>query len=149
MFTGGDNNLCNVVSSGMTVIDGMVVSSSSTTNGTVLKVAADGGMEATLADGRVIKFGAKECVILCGSEVHHSTGAIELKTAGNVHVVGSNLRLSAPTANVVTVTGSNADVTVGGPCDTVTCTGSNGTVRCGDVKTVKQTGSNASLYRSN
>ena len=148
MFTGSDNFSCNVVSDGMTIVDGVVMGGSSITAGTVMKLAADGGMEATLADGRVIKFGTKECVILCGSEVHHSKGAIELKTAGSVHVAGSNLRLAAPTAKTVTVTGSNADVTVGGPCDTVTCTGSNGTVRCHDVKNVKQSGSNPSIYRS-
>jgi hypothetical protein len=137
----------NIVAGGTVSINGVVVSNGGafSETGMVVKAQADGGLQATLPDGRVIDVGTAECVLLCGGDVYRATGAVTF-TANTVKVSGTGLRLAAPTAQKVEVTGANADVNVGGPCETVVCSGVNSTVRCGDIANLRQSGLNASVY---
>ena len=137
----------NVVSSDTISVNGVVVRGNSlmTDTGIALKAQADGGLQATLPDGRVIDVGTAECVLLCGKDVHRAIGAITF-TADTVNVHGTGIRLTAPTAKRVEVSGTNADVTVNGPCDSVVCSGANSTVRCGNIDSLTQSGVNASVY---
>ena len=138
-------NSTNIASIGIVSINGVAAGGAFSETGIVLKAQADGGLQATLPDGRVIDVGAAECVLLCGKDVYGATGAVTF-TADTVKVSGTGLRLTAPTAKKVEVSGTNADVNVGGPCETVICSGVNSTVRCGDIANLRQSGVNASVY---